>query len=143
MPEFNFENIENILTEHLGGKYPVSKLQDFLLDENCGDHLRRLILTVKGKKAIGKDEVEILAVAKLLGSRRDIPVEKTAMKKEIDFYKTVLPKLQDFQKQNMFREVFSAVPEYIGSRLNLNGSREIDQDAALLLQNLGESGKTF
>lgn len=140
MPEFNSENLENLLFGYLGGKFPLSKIDESLLGENFGNHVRKLVLTLKGKKAVGKDEVSLETVAKLVPNDRDVEFSKNAMKKEINFYKTVLPRLQDFQKQNKL-ETFSACPEYIGSRLNLNGSKEVDADAAILLQDLWESGK--
>lgn len=140
MPEFNFENIENILNEYLGGKHPITKLQEFKLSETSGDHLRKLILTVKGKRTIGKDVVDIEVVAKLL-PEVETDSSKIALKKEIDFYKFVLPRLQAFQLLNKNDDVFNGCPEYVGSRLNLNGDKEIGPDAALLLQNLWEAGK--
>lgn len=142
MPEFNSENLESILTGYLGGKFPLSKINETHLGKNVGNHVRKLVLTVRSKKAIGKDEVSIEAVAKLIPGDKDAEYAKNAMRKEINFYKTVLPRLQDFQKQNNL-EVFTGCPEYIGSRLNLNGSKELDTDAAILLQDLSESGKNL
>lgn len=140
MPEFNSENLENLLIGYLGGKFPLSKINESHLGRNTGNHVRKLVLTVKGKKTVGKDEVNIETVAKLIPGDRDAEISKNAMKKEINFYKTVLPKLQDFQRQNKV-EIFSACPEYIGSRLNLTGSKEVNVDAAILLQDLWESGE--
>lgn len=144
MPEFNFENVENILTGYLGGNYPVTKSEEFHLGQDTGEHLRKVVLSVKGKKAVGKDFVDIEAVAKLLPgpeSGKDISTAKLAIRKEINFYKTVLPKLQDFQRKNKFVEVFSACPEFVGGRLNVDGGQEVDEGAAILLQNLWQSGK--
>lgn len=118
----------------------MSKINEANLSKNVGNHVRKLVLTIKSKKAIGKAEVDIEAVAKLIPGNRDVEYSKNAMRKEINFYKTVLPRLQDFQKHNNM-EVFSGCPEYIGSRLNLNGSKELDGDAAILLQDLSESGE--
>lgn len=143
MTELNAENIENILTDYLGGKFPIAKIEQKKFDGNNSNHLRKLVVTLKGKNAFGKDEIYIEAVAKLFPESKfskDMNYTKSAMKKEINFYKTVLPRLQEFQRQN-YVEVFTGCPEYIASRLNMNGSREIDSEAVLLLQDLEEEGK--
>lgn len=67
----------------------------------------------------------------------NIPV---TFKKENSFYHIIVPTLQQFQKEEGVEHIMDIFPKCYGSRINLNNSDVVDNDAVLLLENLKVNG---
>ncbi|XP_018562291.1 uncharacterized protein LOC108904287 isoform X2 [Anoplophora glabripennis] len=111
------------------------------LGENYGSILLKVDITLENKKDNSREELH--AVAKLIPE--DKLLQKlfniqVSCKVEIGFYDTIVPTLQRFQKDKGVQQVMDFFPKMYASRLNLNGSDTVDQDAVLLLENLIEAG---
>lgn len=59
--------------------------------------------------------------------------------KEIELYNTIIPTLQQFQKDHGIKDVIDFVPKFYGGRLGLEEGK-YDQNAVLLLENLKIEG---
>ena len=82
---------------------------------------------------------KIQAVAKTVPPNefiQEIFNTSVTFRNEIAFYKDTIPLLQNFQKQNNMEKIIDFAPKYYGSRLNLSGGNNVDNDAALVLENL-------
>lgn len=109
--------------------------------ENFGSILVKLDITLKNKETSSEEQVNY--VAKLIPreeyllSRFDV---QNTVNKEIKFYNEVVPSLQAFQQENGIQNVIDCFPKFFGGRLNLNGSREVDHNSAIILENLISAG---
>ncbi|XP_018562290.1 uncharacterized protein LOC108904287 isoform X1 [Anoplophora glabripennis] len=109
--------------------------------ENYGSILLKVDITLENKKDNSREELH--TVAKLIPEdeffQKMFNVQ-VSCKVEISFYDTIVPTLQRFQKEKGVQQVMDFFPKMYASRLNLNGSDTVDQNAVLLLENLIEAG---
>ncbi|XP_018562289.1 uncharacterized protein LOC108904286 isoform X2 [Anoplophora glabripennis] len=109
--------------------------------ENYGSILLKVDITLENKKDNSREELH--TVAKLIPEDeffQKIFNVQVSCKVEISFYDTIVPTLQRFQKEKGVQQVMDFFPKMYASRLNLNDSDTVDQNAVLLLENLIEAG---
>lgn len=105
--------------------------------ENYGSLMLRLDMTVENQNITS----EINAVVKMLPPNlflQEMFNTEVTFRKEIMFYKTIIPTLQQFQRDHNVQTIIDFVPRYYGSRLNLKNdySAKVDEHAILVLENL-------
>ncbi|KAJ8936275.1 hypothetical protein NQ318_000153 [Aromia moschata] len=143
MSRDKIEKLEELLAQRIGENRKIVSTNITRLTapgDNYGGLLLRVDVTLKNKD--GKEE-ELNVVAKC------IPVNlffqmifniQVSVKKEIAFYDTVVPTLRQFQEEQGVENVMDFFPTIYGSRLNLNGSDVVDENSAIILENLAKSG---
>lgn len=110
--------------------------------DNYGSVLFKLDITLKNKKDDSQER--FYAVAKVIPEEeflREMFNIQVTCKVEIGFYDTLVPALQQFQKEKGVQQVMDFFPKMYANRINLNGSETVDENAVLLLENLIEAGK--
>lgn len=105
--------------------------------ENYGSLMLRLDVTVENQNIIS----EINTVAKMLPPNtflQEMFNSQVTFRKEIAFYKVIIPTLQQFQRDHDVQTILDFTPQYYGSRLNLKNddSAKVDEHAVLVLENL-------
>ena len=104
-----------------------------------GENFGSVMLSVDILFETGTGTKKIQAVAKTVPPNefiQEIFNTSVTFRNEIAFYKDTIPLLQNFQKQNNMETIINFAPKYYGSRLNLSGGNNVDNDAALVLENL-------
>nr|CAH7767612.1 unnamed protein product [Callosobruchus chinensis] len=138
------EKLADLVAEHVDRqkKIVASKVTRLTQPgENYGSEILKVDLVLKNEES-GTEE-QLSAVAKLIPDddfRRQIFNVQYSFVAEAEFYNTIVPTLQKFQKQQGMREIYDFFPKFYGARKNLNGSDTIDENAVLLLENLTTSG---
>lgn len=131
-------DLENLISLPKGSKIVEQKSQNLTAaGDNYGSLMLKVDITIEGSSGTQT----INAVAKLVPP--DEYVQKifntqVTYRNEIAFYKTIVPVLQDFQKEFGVEDVIGFTPRYLGSRLNLqdDDNAKVDSNAALILENL-------
>lgn len=141
------EELDKLLVNYIGESKTIIDTKISRLTapgDNYGSILFKLDITLKNKHDDSQEE--FYAVAKLIPEDqmfRDIFNVQVSCKVEIGFYDTIVPTLQQFQKEKGVQQVIDFFPKIYGSRINLNGSDTVDENATLLLENLIEAGKSI
>nr|CAI5854407.1 unnamed protein product [Callosobruchus analis] len=92
----------------------------------------------------GKQETMHLVAKKMptLKMIQEIFNIQVTYKKEVAFYMKMVPALQEFQREMGVKNVINCFARCYGARISLNrDSDTVDEDAALILENLHSSGK--
>ncbi|XP_063927629.1 uncharacterized protein LOC135140848 [Zophobas morio] len=103
--------------------------------ENYGSLMLSLDITAEGPN--GPEKISL--VAKTVPPNefiQELFMTSITFRNEIVFYKQIVPTLQEFQRENGVKEVIDFTPKYFGSRLNLTGGESVDENGALVLENL-------
>lgn len=145
MNMYEIVNLQSLIEEYLGPdreflEYVSTNLNE--PGENYGSLMLKVEIKVRNKAT--NEEETISAVAKTPPTDEIIQQifnTKVTFKNEIAFYKTVIPTLQNLRKVHNI-EPATYFPEFVGARLNLNGTEQVDSDAVLLLENLTIKGFT-
>ncbi|KAJ8936278.1 hypothetical protein NQ318_000156 [Aromia moschata] len=144
MSKHNLEKLEELLAQLIGENRKIASVKITRLTapgENYGGLLLGVDVTLKNND--GKEE-ELNVVAKCIPVNlflREVFDIQVSVKKEIAFYDTVVPTLRQFQEEQGVENVMDFFPRIYGSRLNLNGSDVVDENSAIILENLVKSGK--
>lgn len=139
--------LPRVLSGYLGNKKKIVGTEITRLTapgENYGSIMLRVDITILNEET-GKEEA-VYAVGKLIPTHaviQEIFNIQVTYKNEVAFYKTIVPTLQNFQRRNGVTDVLDCFANYYGSRINLNGSDVVDEDAVLLLENLKVSGRNL
>ncbi|CAH1155958.1 unnamed protein product [Phaedon cochleariae] len=136
------KNLEQLLLQHLDkGKSIVatniSRLTSY--GENYGSEMLKVDLTLKDET--GHTE-ELSVVAKLIPESEFFRVlfnVQVSFKVETAFYDTIVPALQEFQRQHGVTKVIDNFAKFYGARTSLEGE-VVNEDAALILENLKVQG---
>ncbi|KAG5870714.1 hypothetical protein JTB14_020726 [Gonioctena quinquepunctata] len=106
--------------------------------DNYGSEMLRVDLILKDGKSDKREDLSV--VAKLIPETeffRYIFNIQVAFNAERNFYATVVPTLQEFQKTQGITEVIDCFPKFYGARTNLkNDDGDIDDDAVIVMENL-------
>ncbi|XP_017782879.1 PREDICTED: uncharacterized protein LOC108567118 [Nicrophorus vespilloides] len=111
--------------------------------ENYGSIMLAVDVKIRKDNQDENEDETVNLVAKLcpptefIKKMFNIPI---TYKKEVGFYSTVIPTLQQFQIERGIKKPIDFFPKYFGSRINLNGFSEVDDDACLLLENIKVKG---
>lgn len=127
------ENLLNLPKDKKILKYEVKRLTA------PGENYCSIILSVDLMVQSGNETDKIHLVAKLVPPVdfvQEIANTQVTFRNEIEFYKTIVPLIQNFQRENGVADVIDFAPKYYGSRFNLTGSDKIDLNGALVLENL-------
>uniref|UniRef100_A0A6P7HAB1 Uncharacterized protein LOC114348183 n=1 Tax=Diabrotica virgifera virgifera TaxID=50390 RepID=A0A6P7HAB1_DIAVI len=110
--------------------------------ENYGSLMLKLDVTLKSDE---NSESDLHLVAKKIPPselfRENFNIQVT-FQNEVAMYQTVVPILQSFQRDYGVKNVFNCVPRFYGARINLDGGKQVDTDAVLILENLFANGYT-
>ncbi|XP_044255708.1 uncharacterized protein LOC123005801 [Tribolium madens] len=110
----------------------------------AGENYCSELLAVDISVRDGENTKIIRTVAKLLPQnefvQKLLQSERTFFL-EVEFYKTFVPCLRQFQQEKGFTQLFNAFPEFYTARFNLEqNSEKIDENAVLVIKNLKDEG---
>nr|CAI5861545.1 unnamed protein product [Callosobruchus analis] len=138
------EKLEDLVAEYIDGqkKIVASKVARLTQPgENYGSEILKVDLVLKSDESGTEERLGV--VAKLIPedefARKIFDVQYSFVA-ESEFYNTIVPTLQQFQKQQGMQEMYDFFPKFYGARKNLDGSDTVDENAVLLLENLTASG---
>lgn len=142
---FQIKKIDEILLpKYLGSDKEITRCKTTRLTapgENYGSLMLAIDLTIRNKDD-GKEQ-ELHIVGKAVPRNEFIQrMFKTPLtfKKELEFYRTIVPTLQEFQRKNGVG-VMDFFPEFYGGRMGMDeNSDKFDDDAVILLENLKIKG---
>lgn len=141
------KNLEEVINPFLqNNKKIISKTVSYLTTsgENYGSEMLKIDLVIENEESNKKETLNV--VAKLIPEselfQKVFNIQVT-FKSEIAFYQTIVPTLQNFQKERGDTNTMNCFPKPYGGRINLNNSDNVDKDAILLLENLALKGKYF
>lgn len=138
------EKLEELVSEYINKDKKVvdSKITRLTPpNENFGSTILKVDLVLEDDNA---DSETLSIVAKMLPENEFLQMAfnvTVSFKLESAFYSTIVPTLQEFQREHGVQEVIDFFPKFYGSRNNLNGGDNVDGHAVLLLENLKVSGK--
>ncbi|KAJ8918598.1 hypothetical protein NQ315_013103 [Exocentrus adspersus] len=138
------DNLGQLLKNYTGGSKKivdtkVSRLT--ALGENYGSTLLKVDISLKNDNDDSEEELHV--VAKCIPEDevlKEVFNIQVSCKVEIAFYDTIVPTLQQFQRDKGVEEVVDFFPRMYASRINLNGGELVDENAVLLLENLKGAG---
>lgn len=135
------KNIERLLSKKLG---PAKKITNVEITQPPQKGVGSLILKVKLTVLDEyNQEKKIHLITKKIPqceyTQKMLKIQVT-YKKEVRFYKDILPALREFEKEQGVVEVMDFFPEYYGARFNLEGKIDVNNDAELLLEDLSVQG---
>lgn len=136
------KNLENLLSEKLGTDKKILNTQISKINAKGVGSLM-LKVEVKVKDHNGK-ETQLHLVAKKIPeldyARKVFNIQET-FKTEVEFYRTIIPVLKEFEEEESETNDLNYFAEFYGARFNLHGnSDEVDEDAVLLLEDLTVQG---
>lgn len=141
------KKLEDLLTPYIDKNKKIASYNTSRLTapgENYGSLMLKVDLILLDKQGGGNEE-NFSVVAKLIPETeffQEIFNIQVTCKNEIAFYDTVVPTLQNFQREQGVKEVADIFPKLFGARLNLKKNSDIvDQDSVLVLENLITNGK--
>ncbi|CAG9833655.1 unnamed protein product [Diabrotica balteata] len=138
------KNIESLCSQRIGYNKKIVQTQMTNLvpeGENYGGELIKLNLVVQDEDNNEREEIHVV-VKKIPPSeifQKIFNIQHT-FKAEINFYEKLVPHFQNFQRENNVEDVLDCFAKFYGSRLNLNGSEKVDEDAAIVFENLSDAG---
>ncbi|XP_028154527.2 uncharacterized protein LOC114348095 [Diabrotica virgifera virgifera] len=137
-------NIESLCSQRVGYNKKIIKTDTSSLvpeGENYGGEMVKLNLVVQDENSNQSEEIHVV-VKKIPPSEiyQEIFNIQHTFRAEINFYEKLVPLFQNFQRENNVQDVLDCFAKFYGSRLNLNGSEEVDLDAAIVFENLSIAG---
>lgn len=140
------ENFEELLSQYTGSKKII--LQTIVSNlnapgENYCSVMLKIDVTLQNLENGNKEILHTVAKCRNRNLNQFFhQVETLQFRKEIDFYREVLPALQGFQREQDIGEVWNIFPKVFAARRNLDGvGEEIDEHAVILLENLKLQGE--
>ncbi|CAG9831174.1 unnamed protein product [Diabrotica balteata] len=138
------EKLDELISGHIGRDKKIidSKITRLTAPgENFGSEMLKVDLRLKSTE--GKEE-DLHVVAKLIPENefsRAIFNVDVSFNVEKEFYNSIVPTLQDFQRKQGITKVIDCFPRLYGARNNLgNNGEKVDNNAALVLENLKIQG---
>ncbi|XP_072381947.1 uncharacterized protein [Diabrotica undecimpunctata] len=138
------EKLDQLISDHIGKDKKVidSKITRLTAPgDNFGSEMLKVDLRLK---STGGKEENLHVVAKLIPENefaRAIFNVDVSFNVEKEFYNTIVPTLQDFQRKQGITKVIDCFPRLYGARNNLeNNGEKVDNNAALVLENLKSQG---
>ncbi|CAG9831175.1 unnamed protein product [Diabrotica balteata] len=138
------EKLDELISDHIGRDKKVidSKITRLTAPgDNFGSEMLKVDLRLKSTD--GKEE-DLHVVAKLIPENefaRAIFNVDVSFNVEKGFYNIIVPTLQDFQRKQGITKVIDCFPRLYGARNNLgNNGEKVDNNAALILENLKSQG---
>lgn len=141
--ENNIQDLSQLLSGYFGEPPKIRKQTITRLTkqgEHYGSIMLKLDIEIENESSrILHTVAKKLPIDPMLQDAFNIQV---TFRKEIAFYETVLPTLQEFQREQGVSDVIDCFPEFYGARLGL--SERIDkadpEHAVIILENLFEKG---
>ncbi|XP_018580235.1 uncharacterized protein LOC108917905 [Anoplophora glabripennis] len=134
-----------LLPKYLGSEGEITKCHVKRLTaagENYGSLMLAIDVTIRNEDS-GKERV-LHIVGKAVPPNEFIQKmfkSPLTFKKELEFYRIIVPTLQEFQRENGIEKVMDFFPEFYGGRMGMNPhSDEFDDNAVILLENLKMKG---
>lgn len=141
---YTITNFQDLLDETLGKSKELTTYEIKNLTAP-GENYGSLMLAVKvdlREKATGKEE-SLHLIAKTAPTSEFIQQmfqSRFSFKKELEFYRTIVPTLRQFQKSQGVTKTIDFVAEFYGGRTSINPQLQFDKEAIILLENLKISG---
>lgn len=143
MGEIEIKKFSDIFVDHLK---PGSKIIHINLKKlpaaGVGSVMVKAEVIIKPKN---DTEEKLNVVAKLVPAgelAKELFEIEHVFKNEVAFYKTIVPTLENFRKQQGVLEKLDFFAKFYGARLSLD-KNEVDDDAVLVLEDLTVKGKKF
>lgn len=139
------EKLEELVSEYIDKDKKVVDVHITRLtppNENFGSTILKVDLVLEEEYHEKSETLSI--VAKLLPQNEILQKAfnvTVSFKLESSFYSTIVPTLQELQREYGVQDVIDFFPKFYGSRNNLNSGDNVDGTAVLLLENLKVSGK--
>lgn len=141
------KNLKELIGPSIGEDFDiVTQKQEMLTapGDHYGSIMQALDVTIRrssrGKEELLKLVAKLIPVSDVLRAMFDIQV---TFKKEVSAYLDAIPALIDFQREyNVTADrILDIFPKCYGARINLNNNNgEVDDDAAIILENLKWQG---
>ncbi|XP_019874814.1 uncharacterized protein LOC109602812 [Aethina tumida] len=135
----DIKNISEALQEHLQIDEEIRNCATGPLTaagDNYGGIILKANIEIHNKRT--KSDRTLQAIVKLIPENeflRQIFNSNVTFKNEIEFYRTVIPLLQNFQRDNGM-DVADYFPTYYGSKISFDADGNIKDDSVLILENL-------
>lgn len=135
------KNLNGLLKTKLG---PNKQIKNFEITKPPAKGVGSLMLKVKVTVQDGDKEEKLNIVAKKIPATeraREMFNIQDTFKKEVAFYREIVPILREFQEEEKITDVIDTFAEFYGARLNLDENSEIvDEDGVILLEDLSIKG---
>ncbi|XP_060529522.1 uncharacterized protein LOC132703962 [Cylas formicarius] len=141
MADIKIANIEELIKNYISG---------VVIEENVtrltapGENYGSLMLKVDLKVRNGDGVKTYHLVAKCVPPNKTVQESfntKETFRNEIAWYSTIIPTLQDFQREKGISNVMDFFAKYYGGRVSLDpDSEDFDEDGVLLVENLVAAG---
>ncbi|XP_074031753.1 uncharacterized protein [Leptinotarsa decemlineata] len=139
------EKLDELLGQYIDSKKKILDTKISRLTapgENYGSEMLRVDLVLKDGETDKEEDLSV--VAKLIPISdffRTMFHVQVTFKNEKEFYNTVVPTLQAFQRKQGATKVIECFPKFYGARSNLeNNNGLVDDNAVLILENLKSKG---
>ncbi|KAI4458977.1 hypothetical protein MML48_6g00020872 [Holotrichia oblita] len=143
MLEMEVKNLKELITSSIGEDFQIIAQSQKLLTapgDHYGSIMQALDVTIKlssqDKEELLRLVAKLIPASDLLRAMFDIQV---TFKKEVSAYLDAIPALIDFQREYNVPEnrILDIFPKCYGARINLNNNNgDVDEDAAIILENL-------
>lgn len=141
MNEFEIRNLREVLNRSIRRQQKITEIKIENLTapgENYGSVMLKLDVVLKDEENGQQEEIHL--VAKQLPDNeiaKRVFNNQITFKNEIAMYISIIPTLQNFQRENGVNEVIDCFSRFYGGRINLSGENGIvDEDAVIILENL-------
>lgn len=142
------KNLENLVAENIEKTQKIVEAKvtkHVFASEFFGTTILEIDILVNDET---KYTQEILRVAAKLIPERELYQRvlnsEVTFKKEVAFYKNVVPALESFKREMNIVGDLEFLPKFYGGRLNLLENNEnVDRDAVLIFEQLLSKGKTI
>lgn len=140
MGEIEIKNFASMFSEYLKpGTEVINIVVEKLPQAGYGSTMVKADVTIKTKTGTLEHKYVVVKLVPTNEMIKKMFQIESTFKNEVAFYKTVLPTLKNFQKQQGIAEILDIFPEFYGARLSLD-KEEVDNNAVLILENLITTG---
>lgn len=140
----DIKNLDELLKVKLG---PNKQIRNVDITKPPAKGVGSVMLKVKVTVQDGDNEEELNLVAKKIPDselQRKIFNIQESFKKEVAFYREIVPILREFQEEENITDVLDSFAEFYGARFNLDENSElVDEDGVMLLDDLSVKGTQF
>lgn len=145
-PAVELRDLQSVLREGLANEVTVVGFTTeplLPLGENYNSTIMKVSAVVRRKDEEKEERLDL--VAKMMPPsqvQRDMFDSPTTFRKEAFLYETLIPAYKQLQRELGLDEdfIFDIVPDFYGARFSLDPSKEIDDNAVILMQNLKSYG---
>lgn len=139
----HIEKLEDLIHHYIGNKKIVnSKTINLTVPgENYGSTILKVDLILEDNENM-RESLSIFG--KMIPESdffRELFNVQVTFKLECALYATIVPTLQNFQREMGIKKVIDCFPKFYGARMSLENGKNVDKNAVLLLENMKVSGR--